>query len=113
MLQPVLLRGLRLVLNQWCAMFKKRFNYSRRNWLTLLLQVFSPVVIIIFIGRLDVGKYTLDLPPLTISLASYKNAIAVVENPKTADASVTRYLQLKFKWFQIDFNFKIIRQLPE
>lgn len=44
-----LLCGLRLHLNQWQAMFKKRFYCWMRSWATVLLQTFVPVCTVLSI----------------------------------------------------------------
>lgn len=76
------LRGLRLRINQWIAMFKKRFYCWIRSWVLFLLQNLIPVmfiVISVFIVRMMAENTA--LPKLDISLDRYDKTVSMLEMP--------------------------------
>lgn len=72
--------GVRLLNNQWKAMFKKRLLYSIRNRYPSLMQI------AVSIGVIMIAYYTSislqndsDLPPMPISLNKYRNPVSILE----------------------------------
>lgn len=80
------LRGFSLRMNQWSAMFKKRFFCWIRNWIMFLLQNLIPVcfiVISVLIVRMMAENRT--LPTLDISLNRYDKTVSMLEMPDSFD----------------------------
>lgn len=76
------LKGLSLRINQWSAMFKKRFYVWIRSWVLFFLQNLIPVcfiVISVFIVRMMAENTA--LPSLDISLQRYDKTVTMLEMP--------------------------------
>lgn len=78
--------GSALRMNQWEAMFKKRYYCWIRSWIMFLLQNLVPVVFIVvsvYVVRMMHDNFV--LPPLDISLARYDKTVTMVQMPKSFD----------------------------
>lgn len=92
-----MLGGFRLILNQCCAMFKKRIYWLTRNW---ILFVVLHLILIFFIWMSffltrDEADF-LTLPHLNISLDSYGDTVTMLQyENSSASLIVQRYIPLK------------------
>lgn len=78
--------GLPLRLNQWRAMFKKRYYCWIRTWIMFFLQNLLPIIFIVvsvFIVRMMQDNFV--LPPLDISLEPYDKTVTMVQMPQSFD----------------------------
>lgn len=88
-----LLKGTDLYINQWHAMFLKKFLYTYRNKLLFAIQNFMPiffVIVTILIARTQ-GIFN-DLKPMTMSLGQYPTVVTILESdnikPNTLEYNV-------------------------
>lgn len=90
---PVM-RGFGLRINQWEAMFKKRYYCWIRSWILFFLQNLIPVtfiVISVFVVRMMADNNT--LPDLDISLERYDKTVTMLQMPKTfEDPQMEKYV---------------------
>lgn len=80
------MRGFGLLLNQWQAMFKKRFYCWYRSWVLFFLQNLIPItfiVISVFVVRMMAENNV--LPNLEISLERYDKTVSMLQMPKSFD----------------------------
>lgn len=80
------MRGLSLRVNQWKAMFKKRFYCWIRSWVLFFLQNLIPVtfiVISVFVVRMMAENNT--LPDLEITLNRYERTVTMLQMPTQFD----------------------------
>lgn len=92
-----LIKGVRLIINQWIAMFKKKYLYSVRNWILYLLQNIIPIAFIIISVLVSKSmREQTGLPPLRINLGTYDQSVTVVDKSVTPESNSTmaRYEQL-------------------
>lgn len=97
-----LLKGSRLILNHWIAMYKKKAIYTYRNIILLFIQNLIPISFIIMtvlVVRTWAGFN--DLPPLKITLESYVNTVTLLETVNASPGSLTQ------KYVYI-FNFSFL-----
>ncbi|XP_017056192.1 phospholipid-transporting ATPase ABCA3 isoform X3 [Drosophila ficusphila] len=81
-----LLQGLQLLSNQWKAMLLKKFLYTWRNKLLLLIQNIMPVFfVVVTILIIETQGTFMELKPITMSLTQYPLAVTVLDrsNVKT------------------------------
>ncbi|KMZ10903.1 phospholipid-transporting ATPase ABCA3 isoform X1 [Drosophila simulans] len=75
-----LLQGLQLLSNQWKAMLLKKFLYTWRNKLLLLIQNIMPVFFVVVTILIIKTQGTFqELKPITISLTQYPLAVTVLD----------------------------------
>lgn len=94
--------GFTLRMNQWTAMFKKRYYCWVRSWIMFFLQNLVPIVFIIvsvFVVRMMQDNFI--LPPLDISLARYDETVTMIQMPKSFDDPQIK----KFVFFLDTFLF--------
>ncbi|XP_055298016.1 phospholipid-transporting ATPase ABCA3-like isoform X5 [Sitodiplosis mosellana] len=80
------MRGLGLRVNQWMAMFKKRYNCWIRSWVLFFLQNLIPVVFIVisvFVVHMMAENNT--LPNLEITLNRYEKTVTMLQMPTEFD----------------------------
>lgn len=76
-------------------MFKKRANYTKRNWFPLAMQILIPIAFIAFLSSgVDKNRMS-DLPPLEISLSSYKQPVSVLETHDGSSDFIKKYFTVK------------------
>ena len=81
--------GVRLQLSQIFAMALKKFLYTIRNYILLLIQIFIPVLIVVITMLTDgFGSGDKDLPELAISFNEYLATVTTVERGSMASGSV-------------------------
>lgn len=94
-----LLRGKDLYLNQWHAMFLKKYLYTWRKKLLFLIQNCLPiffVVITILISR-NASTFR-QLPAIKISLTQYPNTFTVLETAEDiAPGSIEQRIAAEYK----------------
>lgn len=97
--------GLPLRMNQWTAMFKKRYYCWIRSWIMFFLQNLVPIVFIVvsvFVVRMMEDNFI--LPPLDISLARYDKTVTMIQMPPSFDdPKIKRFVG--FFISQLFFNF--------
>lgn len=79
-------KGLPLRVNQWKAMFKKRYYCWIRTWIMFFLQNLVPVVFMVvsvLIVRMMQDNFV--LPPLDISLTRYDETVTMIQMPQSFD----------------------------
>lgn len=77
-----LVHGIKLILDQINAMFKKRLAYTKRLWLMFVIQVLIPVVLVvltILLGKSITALHLLSSPSLEIDLSTYKKSVTILE----------------------------------
>ncbi|XP_064556074.1 phospholipid-transporting ATPase ABCA3 isoform X2 [Drosophila montana] len=113
-----LLRGMKLVSNQWHAMIYKKAIYSYRKVLLLILQnfmaIFFVVLTIMIVRSLGVSR---DLPPITIGLTQYPVAVTVMERVQgLAENSLNYRIAKKYedlaKSFGSDYTYESTGDKP-
>lgn len=85
-----LISGTGLIVNQWLAMFKKKYLYSVRNWILFLLQNLIPIcfiIISILVGR-TMREQTV-LPTLDIDLATYEKTVTILDKSYPFESNST------------------------
>lgn len=86
-----LLSGFRLRMNQWYAMFKKRYYCWKNTWLLFLVQV---TVLILFttisVIFVRIAQDLNDLPKLNISLNVYGETVTLLQKPQGNISSIDR-----------------------
>lgn len=77
----VLLRGFTLILNQWIALFKKKYYYWKRNWIIYailnVLVVASMVYSAVTYGSSGMDDSVASLP---ITLTRYAKSVTILDN---------------------------------
>lgn len=85
--------GASLRMNQWTAMFKKRYYCWIRSWIMFFLQNLVPVTFIIvsvFVVRMMKDNFT--LPPLDIALDQYDQTVTMLQMPQSFnDPQIKRF----------------------
>lgn len=96
-----LLKGYKLELNQWRAMFLKKYIYSSRNWIMVAIQFIVPLIFVILTIELSESQSSYrTLEALQISLMSYKNTITILSSNDSVKAGTLlgdtseQYIQL-------------------
>ncbi|KAH8409301.1 hypothetical protein KR009_012305 [Drosophila setifemur] len=75
-----LLQGLQLLANQWKAMLLKKFLYTWRNKLLLLIQNIMPVFfVVVTILIIETQGTFQELKPITFALTQYPVAVTVLD----------------------------------
>lgn len=69
--------GFRLILNQFFAMFMKRYISLKRSWILLLIQLTLPLLSLLIC--VCIYSFQRHLPPMELELSKYKNSITIVE----------------------------------
>ncbi|XP_032295539.1 phospholipid-transporting ATPase ABCA3 isoform X3 [Drosophila virilis] len=83
-----LLRGMKLVSNQWHAMIYKKAIYSYRKLFLLILQNFVAVFFVVLTIMIARSRGTSrDLPAIKIGLAQYPVAVTVMERGQDLNAN--------------------------
>ncbi|XP_058465475.1 phospholipid-transporting ATPase ABCA3-like isoform X2 [Malaya genurostris] len=86
-----LLRGKQLMMNQVKAQILKKALSTIRSWVQLVIRNLIPVLFVTFVLARS-SAVDKDLPPLTITMASYKQTVTVLEG-KSEDPNVKSYQQ--------------------
>ncbi|XP_029725473.2 phospholipid-transporting ATPase ABCA3 isoform X1 [Aedes albopictus] len=87
-----LLTGNELLFSQMKGQFLKKILSSLRSWLSLLIQNGIVILfVIITFAFTQSGSSSQDLPPLKITLGSYRDTMTVLEGDSTADTRVQAY----------------------
>lgn len=91
----VLLRGLALIYNQWCAMFKKKFYYWKRNWIIYAVINILAIALVVHSGLDDPDSST-EPTSLPISLATYRKSVIILDaqNVKTPGGLTSKLVTL-------------------
>lgn len=76
-----LLRGFLLHVNQWHAMFKKRFFCWKRSWITNLLQNLIPVALIVMIVLFTEPSTDYIQTNTVISLNQHGKTVTMLQKP--------------------------------
>lgn len=84
-LAPNYPEGYKLVMNQFLAMFLKRYIFLKRLWILVILQLIIPL----FFFSITVLTYTWqeNLPPLKLDLAKFEQPITLLEGHGAEDYS--------------------------
>lgn len=91
----VLLRGLALIYNQWCAMFKKKFYYWKRNWtIYAIMNIF--VIALVLHSGLENPNSSTQPKSLPISLATYHKSVIILDahDAKSSDGLTSKLVTL-------------------
>ncbi|XP_017106501.2 phospholipid-transporting ATPase ABCA3 isoform X1 [Drosophila bipectinata] len=88
-----LLNGLQLLSNQWKAMLLKKFLYTWRNKLLLLIQNIMPVFFVVVTILIIKTQGTFqELKPITFSLTQYPVAVTVLDRSEAvANSEIYKY----------------------
>lgn len=83
--------GLQLLWNQITAMFMKKYLYSIRNYIFIIVQIIIPALFVAITILDDVAGFSFDdnnLPALTISLNQYKETVTTVQQGSITSGSI-------------------------
>ncbi|KAH8326811.1 hypothetical protein KR059_012458 [Drosophila kikkawai] len=87
-----LLQGLQLLSNQWKAMLLKKFLYTWRNKLLLLIQNIMPVFfVVVTILIIETQGTFQELKPITMSLTQYPLAVTVLDRSSATNSISSAY----------------------
>ncbi|KAH8345395.1 hypothetical protein KR084_010845 [Drosophila pseudotakahashii] len=85
-----LLQGFQLLSNQWKAMLLKKFLYTWRNKLLLLIQNIMPVFfVVVTILIIETQGTFQELKPITMSLSQYPLAVTVLDRSAVTNGTST------------------------
>lgn len=88
--------GMRLISNQWKAMFKKRLLYTSRNLFSPIMQIVLSVAIIIAIAYMaSLMQDDIDLPPMEISASKYKRPVSLLEQHDGTNDLLSKYALIR------------------
>lgn len=77
--------GFGLICNQWCAMFKKKYFYWKRNWITYAIVNILAIALMAYSGfgeKYPSTEATDQTTSLPISLATYRKSMIILD-PKS------------------------------
>ncbi|XP_055297532.1 phospholipid-transporting ATPase ABCA3-like isoform X2 [Sitodiplosis mosellana] len=99
-----LLRGLLLRVNQWYAMFKKRYYCWKNSWFIFLVQnVMIVLFVVMSIACVRMAKDFMKLPLLEVSLNHYGDTVTMLQTPKSNDSFIQRiFVQYRKGFRKID-----------
>lgn len=85
-----LLTGISLAVNQWIAMFRKKYIYSLRNWMLFFIQNLIPIVLIVLMTMvINKVEEHISLPSLEITLRTYDETVTILAESKSGDPNST------------------------
>ncbi|XP_037723613.1 ATP-binding cassette sub-family A member 3 isoform X1 [Drosophila subpulchrella] len=92
-----LLQGFQLLSNQWKAMLLKKFLYTWRNKLLLLIQNIMPVFfVVVTILIIETQGTFQELKPITMSLTQYPLAVTVLDRSQVVSGSNSSEIANKY-----------------
>lgn len=94
--RPQYTGGVKLLGNQFRAMFMKRILSTYRSWMLILIQILITITFVIIpIVFIKLLRKEGLLPPLTLDLAKFSNPVVIVE-----DLSKSIYLEEYLKYLK-------------
>ncbi|XP_017124894.1 phospholipid-transporting ATPase ABCA3 isoform X2 [Drosophila elegans] len=100
-----LLQGMQLLSNQWKAMLLKKFLYTWRNKLLLLIQNIMPVFfVVVTILIIETQGTFQELKPITISLTQYPMAVTVLDRSNVPNDTQIAEIATKYEQLALSYG---------